>query len=183
MAARFFWKSRIRLLCPIFARNFTAASLKGPPLAAKHLPMFFSGENLSGPLCREFHDGRPRGPLWRGKKLIGKEALFVIQGLKRFKDDEEKLDRFIETHVSRLLKLDMIAVLGELQRQGEVSLAIKVLFSLLPHSIASSSLIDLPGFSYLLHVYVCILVYISQVMVLFPKMVGRERLIIPPQVV
>lgn len=76
---------------------------------------------------RQYHDGRPRGPLWRGKKLIGKEALFVILGLKRFKnDDDEKLDRFIKTHVFRLLKLDMIAVLSELERQEEVSLAVKV---------------------------------------------------------
>ncbi|KAG6760898.1 hypothetical protein POTOM_034086 [Populus tomentosa] len=75
---------------------------------------------------RQYHDGRPRGPLWRGKKLIGKEALFVILGLKRFKnDDDEKLDRFIKTHVFRLLKLDMIAVLSELERQEEVSLAVK----------------------------------------------------------
>lgn len=73
-----------------------------------------------------FHDGRPRGPLWRGKKLIGKEALFVILGLKRLKDDDEKLQKFIKTHVFRLLKLDMLAVIGELERQEETVLAIKV---------------------------------------------------------
>lgn len=59
--------------------------------------------------------------------MIGKEALFVILGLKRFKDDEEKLEKFNKTHVLRLLKMDMIAVLSELERQEEVSLAIKVL--------------------------------------------------------
>ncbi|OIT35599.1 PREDICTED: pentatricopeptide repeat-containing protein At3g46870-like [Nicotiana attenuata] len=75
---------------------------------------------------RFYHDGRPRGPLWRGKKLIGKEAIFVILGLKRFKDDEEKLDKFVKTHVLRLLKMDLIAVLNELERQEEVSLAVKV---------------------------------------------------------
>jgi len=74
-----------------------------------------------------YHDGRPRGPLWRGKKLIGKEALFVILGLKRFKDDGEKLEKFIKSHVLRLLKMEMIAVLGELECQEEVSLAVKVL--------------------------------------------------------
>ncbi|CAL5445314.1 unnamed protein product [Camellia sinensis] len=72
-----------------------------------------------------YHDGRPRGPLWRGKKLIGKEALFVISGLKRFKDDEVKLSKFIKTHVSRLLKMDLISVLNELGRQQEVTLALK----------------------------------------------------------
>ncbi|CAJ2678924.1 unnamed protein product [Trifolium pratense] len=75
---------------------------------------------------REYHDGRPRGPLWRGKKLIGKEALYVINGLKRFKDDEEKLPKFIKSHVLRLLKMDLIAVLTELERQQEVSLALMV---------------------------------------------------------
>ncbi|KAL3627448.1 Protein THYLAKOID ASSEMBLY 8-like, chloroplastic [Castilleja foliolosa] len=75
---------------------------------------------------RTYHDGRPRGSLWRGKKLIGKEALFAIQGLKRFKNDDEKIDKFIKTHVLRLLKMDMVAVLVELERQEEVSLAVKV---------------------------------------------------------
>lgn len=78
---------------------------------------------------RAYHDGRPRGSLWRGKKVIGKEALFVILGMKRFKDDNDKVDKFIKTHVLRLLKLDMVAVLTELERQGEVSLAVKVVFS------------------------------------------------------
>ncbi|KAI3707255.1 hypothetical protein L6452_25603 [Arctium lappa] len=75
---------------------------------------------------RYYHDGRPRGSLWRGKKLLGKEALFVILGLKRVKDDEEKLDKFVKTHVSRLLKMDMVAVLNELERQEEVHLAVKM---------------------------------------------------------
>lgn len=58
--------------------------------------------------------------------MIGKEALFVILGLKRFKDDEEKLNKFIKTHVLRLLKMDLVAVLTELERQEEVSLALKI---------------------------------------------------------
>lgn len=75
---------------------------------------------------RAFHDGRPRGPLWRSKKLIGKEALFAIQGLKRFKGDEERLGEFVRRYVARLLKADKLAVLGELERQEEVDLAVKV---------------------------------------------------------
>ncbi|RZS05777.1 hypothetical protein BHM03_00036331 [Ensete ventricosum] len=99
-----------------------------------HLPLLYSprariGEGTAAALelRRKYHDGRPRGPLWRGKKMIGKEALFVILGLKRFKDDEEKLGKFIKTHVLRLLKMDKIAVLIELERQEEVDLAVKVL--------------------------------------------------------
>lgn len=85
---------------------------------------------LNFELRRLYHDGRPRGPLWRGKKMIGKEALFVIQGLKRFKGDEERLEKFVKSHVLRLLKMDKIAVLNELQRQEEVDLALKVRFPL-----------------------------------------------------
>ncbi|KAL1814037.1 hypothetical protein DCAR_0626444 [Daucus carota subsp. sativus] len=81
---------------------------------------------FSNCVARGYHDGRPRGSLWRGKKLIGKEAIFVILGLKRFKDDEEKLGKFVKSHVLRLLKMDMVAVLNELERQEEVSLAVKM---------------------------------------------------------
>lgn len=58
--------------------------------------------------------------------MIGKEALFVVLGLKRFKDDEEKLDKFCKSHVLRLLKMDKIAVITELERQDEVALALKM---------------------------------------------------------
>lgn len=58
--------------------------------------------------------------------MIGKEALLVIMGLKRFKGDEEKMQGFVKKHVIRLLKSDKIAVLNELERQQEVDLALKV---------------------------------------------------------
>ncbi|KAG0491016.1 hypothetical protein HPP92_007879 [Vanilla planifolia] len=62
-----------------------------------------------------------------GKKLIReREALFVIQGLKRFRHDEEKLEKFVKSHVLRLLKMDKIAVLNELERQEEVCIALKM---------------------------------------------------------
>ncbi|CAI9089794.1 OLC1v1024429C1 [Oldenlandia corymbosa var. corymbosa] len=95
-----------------------------PPLQVAPPRQYFQLVGQSS--IRFYHDGRPRGPLWRGKKMIGKEALFVIQGLKRFKDNSEKLEKFVKTHVHRLLKLDMIAVLNELERQQEVSLATKI---------------------------------------------------------
>jgi hypothetical protein len=61
--------------------------------------------------------------------MIGKEAVFVIMGLKRFKGDEEKMQSFVKKHVMRLLKSDKIAVLNELERQQEVDLSLKVLSS------------------------------------------------------
>lgn len=58
--------------------------------------------------------------------MLGKEALFAIMELKRYKEDEDKLNKFIKSHVRRLLKMDMIAVLMELERQEEVELALKI---------------------------------------------------------
>ncbi|KAK1589420.1 hypothetical protein Q3G72_033863 [Acer saccharum] len=133
MATRAFSRSKFPIWVSIVTRrNLTKtpttsssfSSLKPrPPFAGFDEPG--PGPVLSG-FIRLYHDGRPRGPLWRGKKLIGKEALFVILGLKRFKDDEEKLQKFIKTHVLRLLKMDLVAVLVELERQEETLLAVKV---------------------------------------------------------
>lgn len=69
---------------------------------------------------------RPRGPLWRGKKGIGKEALYVLGDVKRFKNDGVRLGNLMQTKVARLLKTDLLAVLRELQRQNEVDLALRV---------------------------------------------------------
>ena len=113
------------VLLPQFTRTTKLIKHGSAPLP---IVQFNSLETAS--CWRQYHDGRPRGPLWRGKKLIGKEALFVILGLKRFKDDEDKLHKFIKSHVLRLLKMDMIAVLTELERQEQVSLALMV-FTLL----------------------------------------------------
>ncbi|GAV78319.1 PPR_2 domain-containing protein [Cephalotus follicularis] len=127
MVTRAISRSKILTLVSILVQNLmkkpiTHSLLQLKPQASPlHLDLY-------KPYCgfRHYHDGRPRGPLWRGKKLIGKEALFVILGLKRFKDDEERLQKFIKTHVIRLLKMDMVAVLTELERQEETSLAVKV---------------------------------------------------------
>ncbi|KAF8669200.1 hypothetical protein HU200_051530 [Digitaria exilis] len=100
----------------------THGPLQGPSLWPPPAPQ----APLASVWGRAFHDGRPRGPLWRSKKLIGKEALFAIQGLKRFKGDEEKLADFVRRYVARLLKADKLAVLGELERQEEVDLAVKM---------------------------------------------------------
>lgn len=125
MATRAFSRLRNPIFASILLRNLTRTPIREPSMPVN--PKFpVLGADYCTPF-RLYHDGRPRGPLWRGKKLIGKEALFVILGLKRFKDDEETLEKFIKTHVRRLLKMDMIAVLGELERQEEVSLAVKVL--------------------------------------------------------
>ncbi|KAI3937449.1 hypothetical protein MKW98_018748 [Papaver atlanticum] len=126
MAIRYFWRSKARFMIS----STTIRDLIVPIIAESPtliIPQNSINEiNQMNSSVRCYHDGRPRGSLWRGKKLIGKEALFVILGIKRFKDDEDKLGKFIKTHVLRLLKMDMIAVLTELERQEEVDLALKM---------------------------------------------------------
>ncbi|KAL6567513.1 hypothetical protein OROGR_001181 [Orobanche gracilis] len=126
-------KSKVRFLASVYSKfSLLSESLRRfkAPLLVSPSPLPPTISSTFRPMLgrdRAYHDGRPRGPLWRGKKLIGKEALFVIQGLKRFKDDDEKIDKFIKTHVLRLLKMDMVAALIELERQEEVSLAVKLI--------------------------------------------------------
>lgn len=128
MATRLFSRSKIPILASIVLQNLTKNSSKNFSFVAfkpkSPIVDFTAHKPILG--FRQYHDGRPRGALWRGKKLIGKEALFVILGLKRFKDDEEKLQKFIKTHVLRLLKMDIVAVLIELERQEETILAVKI---------------------------------------------------------
>ncbi|KAF5934275.1 hypothetical protein HYC85_030446 [Camellia sinensis] len=116
----------LRLVPIIITEHSSSSSSSSKPYVTVTNSISREAALTSGLRRCYYHDGRPRGPLWRGKKLIGKEALFVISGLKRFKDDEEKLSKFIKTHVSRLLKMDLISVLNELGRQQEVTLALKI---------------------------------------------------------
>ncbi|KAF8402565.1 hypothetical protein HHK36_010651 [Tetracentron sinense] len=67
----------------------------------------------------------PSLSIWRRKKEMGKEGLIVAKELKRLKSDAIRLDRFMRTHVSRLLKSDLLAVLAEFQRQDLVFLCMK----------------------------------------------------------
>ncbi|XP_068638004.1 protein THYLAKOID ASSEMBLY 8-like, chloroplastic [Aristolochia californica] len=127
MATRVLSRSKITTLFPAIIQNILSPSVYLPSyLRPQRQAIHEVDERRSSYGFKEYHDGRPRGPLWRGKKMLGKEALFVILGLKRFKHDEEKLNKFVESHVLRLLKMDMIAVLNELERQEEVILALKV---------------------------------------------------------
>lgn len=57
---------------------------------------------------------------------MGKEGLIVAKELKRLRSHPLRLDRFIQSHVSRLLKSDLLAVLAEFQRQDQVFLSMKM---------------------------------------------------------
>lgn len=71
--------------------------------------------------------GRPRAPIWRGR-VLSNEALRVVQELKRVRANggDDRVSAVLKAKVARLLKADMVAVLGELQRQDECELALKV---------------------------------------------------------
>lgn len=68
----------------------------------------------------------PSLSIWRRKKEMGKEGLIVAKELKRLCSHPFRLDCFIRSHVSRLLKSDLLAVLAEFQRQDQVFLCMKV---------------------------------------------------------
>ncbi|KAH7284845.1 hypothetical protein KP509_34G073400 [Ceratopteris richardii] len=111
--------SKRRLLCAAWScRAPLEANLRGDGQGGLFL------------LCSELQQcslySRPRGPLWRGRKGIGKEALHAIGEVKRVKDDKIQLGNALHTKVARLLKADILAVLQELQRQQEVDLSLKI---------------------------------------------------------
>lgn len=62
---------------------------------------------------------------------MSKEALIAAKELKRLQSNSIRLERFILSHVSRLLKSDLVSVLAEFQRQNLVFLSMKVLFAFL----------------------------------------------------
>ena len=57
---------------------------------------------------------------------MSKEGLIAAKELNRLRSDPFRLDRFMRSHVSRLLKSDLVSVLVELQRQDQVFLSMKV---------------------------------------------------------
>ncbi|KAA8544612.1 hypothetical protein F0562_022617 [Nyssa sinensis] len=69
---------------------------------------------------------RPSLSIWRRKKEMGKEGLIVAKELKRLQGNPIRFDRYMKSHVSRLLKSDLVAVLAEFQRQDLVFLSMKL---------------------------------------------------------
>lgn len=69
---------------------------------------------------------KPSLSIWRRKKELGKEGLIIAKELKRLQSNPIRLDRFVQSNVSRLLKSDLVAVLAEFQRQDNVFLSMKV---------------------------------------------------------
>lgn len=57
---------------------------------------------------------------------MGKEGLIIAKELKRLQSNPVRFDRFMKSHVSRLLKSDLVAVLAEFQRQDLVFLSMKL---------------------------------------------------------
>ncbi|XP_078160035.1 pentatricopeptide repeat (PPR) superfamily protein [Carex rostrata] len=73
----------------------------------------------------------PNLSIWRRKKEMGKEGIFVVQQMKRLASlpsacASARLDQFVRSHVSRLLRTDLLAVLAEFQRQDLIVLSMKI---------------------------------------------------------
>ena len=100
-----------------------------------------SSRGVAVPLCDEI-SGRqwqalPRSSLWKGRSG-SKEALLVVRDLIRHERGAEtawKLHLLVRSKVSRLLKLDLLATLNELQRLDKVDLALMVISNLYPFII------------------------------------------------
>lgn len=84
-----------------------------------------------------------REPLWR-RNVMSTEAIQAVQALKIAKSSQSKdppsssssspssrLGEVFSNRIGRLIKGDLVAVLGELQRQNEWEIALQVLFFLL----------------------------------------------------
>ncbi|MBA0874239.1 hypothetical protein Goshw_013878 [Gossypium schwendimanii] len=68
----------------------------------------------------------PSLSIWRRRKEMTKEGLIAAKELKRLQSNPVRLHRFILSHVSRLLKSDIVSVLAEFQRQNQVFLSMKL---------------------------------------------------------
>lgn len=90
----------------------------------------------------------PSLSIWRRKKEMGKEGLIVAKELKRLQTNPVRLERFIKSHVSRLLKSDLVSVVAELQRQEQVFLCMKVRPPCTPAIVSRNWLLLLDRFRY-----------------------------------
>ncbi|WCJ28850.1 Pentatricopeptide repeat (PPR) superfamily protein [Euphorbia peplus] len=88
----------------------------------------YENKQQSEQLIRYFSNlaSKPSLSIWRRKKEMGKEGLVMAKELKRVQSDPIRLDRFIKSQVSRLLKSDLVSVLAEFQRQNQVFLCMKL---------------------------------------------------------
>lgn len=106
--------------------NFPKHSLLSENTFSKH---HRQQQRLQQNWSRRYDYGSASSPslsIWRRKKEMGKEGLIAAKELKRLQSQPVRLERFIRSHVSRLLKSDLVAVLAEFQRQGQVFLCMKV---------------------------------------------------------
>ncbi|KAH9620164.1 hypothetical protein KSS87_012530 [Heliosperma pusillum] len=65
----------------------------------------------------------PKKPMWRSSHL-STEAIQAVQALKLARNPT-KLNHVFDTRISRLLKVDLLDTLTELQRQNEIDLSLK----------------------------------------------------------
>ncbi|KAM7266318.1 hypothetical protein ACFE04_004215 [Oxalis oulophora] len=69
--------------------------------------------------------GGPRRPLWSAR-VLSTESIQAVQSLKLSKSSPTKIQTVFNTKINRLIKSDLLDALGELLRQNELLLALKV---------------------------------------------------------
>jgi len=100
-------------------------------LLLRTLPWAAAEADLHQRLCSTSAASSPSLSIWRRKKEMGKEGLMAVAQLKRLAalppaGGHPRLEQFMRSHVSRLLRTDLLAVLAELLRQDHVILSMKV---------------------------------------------------------
>ncbi|CAB4278738.1 unnamed protein product [Prunus armeniaca] len=100
-------------VCLLLQNTFPQCQQGDHPFQKRY---FSSGSKASSPSLS----------IWRRRKEMGKEGLIAAKELKRLRSHPLRLDQFIRSNVSRLLKSDLVAVLAEFQRQDQVFLSMKI---------------------------------------------------------
>ncbi|KAG6682584.1 pentatricopeptide repeat-containing protein At1g62350 [Carya illinoinensis] len=112
--------------------SFSTATRRPSSLFSPNFPLLLQdtfSKNHQQKCFLHYVSGSASSPslsIWRRKKEMGKEGLIIAKELKRLRFNQVRLDRFIRSHVSRLLKSDLLAVLAEFQRQDQVLLCMKL---------------------------------------------------------
>ncbi|XVF47261.1 hypothetical protein PTKIN_Ptkin03bG0095200 [Pterospermum kingtungense] len=68
----------------------------------------------------------PSLSIWRRKKEMSKKALIAAKELKHLQSNPIRLEHFILSHISRLLRSNLVSILAEFQRQNLVFLSMKL---------------------------------------------------------
>ncbi|XVF19382.1 hypothetical protein REPUB_Repub11eG0106100 [Reevesia pubescens] len=110
-----------RLACSFLGKTCATIRLLSHDTLTENQRLVLVRFYISGP-----GSSNPSLSIWRRKKEMTKEGLIAAKELKRLQSNPIRLDCFFRSHISRLLKSDLVSVLAEFQRQGQVFLSMKL---------------------------------------------------------